>query len=48
VGRTLEIRFMVPRDATDGERLTKPLEIEILQTLTRHKHKQSIELHGGD
>ena len=30
VGRTLEIRFALPQQATDGERLTKPLEIEIL------------------
>jgi hypothetical protein len=30
VGRTLEIRFTLPQQATDGERLTKPLEIEIL------------------
>jgi hypothetical protein len=29
VGRTLELRFTLPQQATDGERLTKPLEIEI-------------------
>ncbi|MGB7593590.1 MAG: hypothetical protein WBO19_20355 [Terriglobia bacterium] len=31
VGRTLEIRFALPQQAMDGERLTKPLEIEILR-----------------
>ena len=31
VGRTLEIRFTLPQQALDGERLTKPLEIEILR-----------------
>jgi len=31
VGRTLEIRFALPQQAVDGERLTKPLEIEILR-----------------
>jgi hypothetical protein len=31
VGRTLAIRFTLPQQATDGERLTKPLEIEILR-----------------
>jgi len=31
VGRTLEIRFTLPRQAVDGERLTRPLEIEILR-----------------
>jgi hypothetical protein len=31
VGRTLEIRFTLPQQAVDGERLTKPLEIEILR-----------------
>jgi hypothetical protein len=31
VGRTLEIRFALPQQATDGERLSKPLEIEILR-----------------
>jgi hypothetical protein len=31
VGRTLELRFTLPQQATDGERLTKPLEIEILR-----------------
>ncbi len=31
VGRTLELRFALPQQARDGERLTKPLEIEILR-----------------
>jgi hypothetical protein len=31
VGRTLQIRFALPQQARDGERLTKPLEIEILR-----------------
>jgi len=31
VGRTLEIRFALPQQAVDGERLTKPLEIEVLR-----------------
>ena len=31
VGRRLEIRFTLPHLAVDGERLTKPLEIEILR-----------------
>jgi hypothetical protein len=31
VGRTLEIHFTLPQQAMDGERLTKPLEIEILR-----------------
>jgi len=30
VGRTLELRFALPQQARDGERLTEPLEIEIL------------------
>jgi hypothetical protein len=30
VGRRLEIRFTLPQRAMDGQRLTKPLEIEIL------------------
>jgi hypothetical protein len=33
VGRTVEIQFALPQQATDGERLTKPLEIEILHAL---------------
>jgi hypothetical protein len=31
VGQTLEVRFSVPQQASDGERLTKPLEVEILR-----------------
>jgi len=31
VGRTLEVRFTLPQQSLDGERLTKPLEIEILR-----------------
>jgi len=31
VGRTLELRFPLPQQAMDGERLNKPLEIEILR-----------------
>jgi hypothetical protein len=34
VGRTLEISFTPPQRATDGERLTKPLEIELLRNAT--------------
>lgn len=33
VGRSLELRFRVPTEATDGNRLTKPLEIKILRAL---------------
>jgi len=31
VGRTLQIRFTLPQQAMDGERLTKPLEIELIR-----------------
>lgn len=31
IGQSIEIRFTLPENATDGERLTKPLEIEILR-----------------
>jgi len=31
VGHTFEMRFALPQQAQDGERLTKPLEIEILR-----------------
>ncbi|HEV2493190.1 MAG TPA: hypothetical protein VG204_08985 [Terriglobia bacterium] len=34
VGRTLELSFTPPALATDGERLSKPLEIEIFRTAT--------------
>jgi hypothetical protein len=33
IGQTLELRFSLPQQSTDGGRLTKPLEIEILRTL---------------
>lgn len=32
-GQSLEIRFTLPQLATDGERLTKPLEVEILRAI---------------
>ena len=32
-GRTLELTFSLPELATDGERLTKPLEVEILRVV---------------
>jgi fibronectin type 3 domain-containing protein len=35
-GRTFELTFTLPALATDGERLTKPLEIEIYRTVTPH------------
>jgi hypothetical protein len=31
VARTLQVSFTIPRLATDGERLTKPLEVQILR-----------------
>jgi len=34
VGRTLELSFTPPVLATDGERLSKPLEVEIFRTVT--------------
>lgn len=34
VGRALELEFTPPELAADGERLSKPLEIEILRTVT--------------
>lgn len=34
VGRSLEITFTPPRNATDGERLSKPIEIEIFRVTT--------------
>jgi hypothetical protein len=33
VGQSLELHFALPRDTTGGERLTKPLEIEILRAV---------------
>jgi len=35
VGTSVELRFTVPDTATDGQSLTKPLEIVILRTVTR-------------
>jgi len=32
-GQTLEIHFSLPQQTTDGERLTKPLEVEILRAV---------------
>jgi hypothetical protein len=34
VGQSLEIHFTLPQQTTDGERLTKPLEVEILRAVT--------------
>jgi hypothetical protein len=33
IGQNLELRFSVPKVTTDGQRLTKPLEIEIMRGL---------------
>ena len=33
IGQSLEIHFSLPQQTTDGERLTKPLEIEILRAI---------------
>ena len=33
IGQSLEIRFALPQLATDGERLVKPLEVEILRAV---------------
>ena len=33
IGQSLEVHFSLPQQATDGERLTKPLEVEILRTV---------------
>jgi hypothetical protein len=33
MGQSLEIRFTLPQQTTDGERLTKPLEVEILRAI---------------
>jgi hypothetical protein len=41
VGRTFEIQFSLPLQATDGERLTKPLEAEILHALVPFGSKPS-------
>jgi hypothetical protein len=34
VGKNLQISFTLPQLATDGERLTKPVEVELLRTTT--------------
>lgn len=39
IGRTLELSFTPPRLTTEGERLAKPLEIEIFRTLTPRGEK---------
>jgi len=33
IGQSLEIHFTIPQQTTDGERLTKPLEVEILRAV---------------
>jgi hypothetical protein len=33
IGQSLELHFSLPQQTTDGERLTKPLEVEILRTI---------------
>jgi hypothetical protein len=33
IGQSLEIHFSLPQETTDGERLTKPLEVEILRAV---------------
>ena len=33
IGQSLEIHFTLPQQTTDGERLTKPLEVEILRAV---------------
>jgi hypothetical protein len=33
IGQSLDLHFSLPQQTTDGERLTKPLELEILRTL---------------
>ncbi len=33
IGQSLEIHFSLPQQTTDGERLTKPLEVEILRAI---------------
>jgi len=37
-GRTLELSFTLPLLATDGERLTKPLEVQVFRTITPPGH----------
>ena len=33
IGQSLEMRFSAPQETTEGERLTKPLEVEILRSI---------------
>jgi len=33
IGQSLEVRFTLPKETTDGERLTKPLEVDILRAV---------------
>jgi hypothetical protein len=33
IGQSLEVHFSLPQQTTDGERLTKPLEVEILRSV---------------
>jgi hypothetical protein len=35
-GQSLEIHFRLPQETTDGERLTKPLEVELLRAVAPH------------
>jgi hypothetical protein len=39
VGANIELRFTLPTDATDGESLTKPLEVEIFRHALPHGEK---------
>jgi len=41
IGRTLELSFALPSQATDGERLTKPLEVRIFRLITLPGQKPS-------
>jgi len=40
-GRTLQLSFMLPLRATDGERLTKPVEVQIFRTAASSDAKAS-------
>jgi hypothetical protein len=42
IGTAAELRFTVPDTATDGQGLTRPLEIEIFRTLTRPGEKTAL------
>jgi len=43
-GRTLQLRFTLPPRATDGERLTKPVEVQIFRTAASSDEKASAPL----